>query len=92
MLSGARLEASLCPPSRTAERGPAPRAHHRILVDGSDVGEVTSGGYSPSLGANVGLGYVPTSFTAAETRLRIDVRGRPVAASVAPLPFYARPR
>ena len=28
---------------RTAERGPAPRAHHRVFVDGADAGEVTSG-------------------------------------------------
>ncbi len=77
---------------RTEGRGSVPRAHAEILSEEVVIGHVTSGGYSPSLSANVGLGYVPASFTTPETQLRIDVRGRPVAASVAPLPFYARPR
>ncbi len=79
---------------RTEGRGPSPRAHAEILgAEGEGViGLVTSGGYSPSLDTNVGLGYVPLSYAAAGTALHIDVRGRRIPAWVVPLPFYSRPR
>ncbi|MEX2598957.1 MAG: glycine cleavage system aminomethyltransferase GcvT, partial [Dehalococcoidia bacterium] len=42
------------------ERGAVPRGHADILIDGAVAGQVTSGGYSPSLDSNIGLGYVPS--------------------------------
>ncbi len=35
------------------------RSSHRIFKFGEEVGRVTSGGYAPTLGFNIGLGYVP---------------------------------
>jgi len=77
---------------RTLERGPVPRAHTSIIVDGETVGDVASGGFSPTLDMNIGLGYVPPRLTALGTALGIDVRGKMVDAEVVALPFYSRPR
>ena len=75
---------------RAAERGPSPRPHYAILSGGERVGEVTSGGYSPTLNANIGLGYVPTPLAEPGTPLTVDVRGREIPVQTTALPFYVR--
>ena len=77
---------------RARERGPAPRAHYAILSGGERVGEVASGGYSPALDANIGLGYVPSALAKPGTPLTVDVRGREIPVDTTPLPFYRRAR
>lgn len=68
-------------------RQPA-RAHTEIQDEsGRRVGELTSGGFGPTLGAPVALGYVETSLAEPGTGLSLIVRGKPVPAKVAPLPF-----
>ena len=66
------------------------RHGHPICYDGRVIGEVTSGGPSPLLDRNIGLGYVPADFSEVGTRLQIDIRGRLVDAEVTSLPFYIR--
>ncbi len=56
-----------------------PRAHCVVSVGGSPVGEVTSGTFSPTLKQGIAL--------ADGTTVEIDVRGRPVAATVVKPPF-----
>ena len=73
-------------------RGALPRAHSSIRADGETVGEVTSGGYSPTLDRNIGLGYVPARLSSPGLRLSVDVRGRAIEVETVPLPFYSRPR
>ncbi len=76
---------------KMVERGIA--RHGYPITDGRDViGSVTSGGPSPTLDMNIGLGYVPTGSATPGTRIYIEVRRRPVAAEVATLPFYSRSR
>ena len=77
---------------RARERGPAPRAHYAILSGGERVGEVASGGYSPALDANIGLGYVPSALAEPGTPLTVDVRGREIPVETTALPFYRRAR
>jgi len=77
---------------RTLAKGALPRPHSNIIKDGAVIGQVTSGGYSPTLDANIGLGYVPAAFAEPGTPLQIDVRGRLVDAEIVTLPFYKRPR
>ncbi len=67
-----------------------PRHSYSILDNGKQIGQVTSGGYSPTLDRNIGLGYVPTGYSAPGSRFHVDVRGRPVEAEVTTLPFYSR--
>ena len=58
-----------------------------VLAGGSEVGRVTSGGYSPTLGHPIAMAYVDASLAAPGTALSIEVRGRALDASVVPLPF-----
>jgi aminomethyltransferase len=58
-------------------------------AEGEEVGVVTSGGFGPSAGGPVAMGYVLAGHHGAGTPLVADVRGTPVAATVADLPFVA---
>lgn len=51
------------------------------------IGELCSGGYSPTLQASIGQGYVPMKYTQNGTKIFVNVRGRNIAAEVAPMPF-----
>ena len=67
--------------------------HGFPIMDGPDqIGHVSSGGYSPTLDRNIGLGYVPSGHSSPGSRFQIDVRGRSVEAEAAALPFYSRKR
>lgn len=71
------------------ERG-IPRTGYRLQKDGTDVGVVTSGTASPTLGEQIGLGYVPPALASPGTEIAVVIRGRPVAAKIVPTPFYRR--
>jgi aminomethyltransferase len=72
------------------ERGVA-RAGHTLAHAGAEVGVVTSGAPSPTLGKSIGLGYVPPALAEPGTRLEVRVRGRGVAARVVETPFVRTP-
>ncbi len=81
----ARRRVGLRPEGRAPVRAGAP-----LFADesaGEPIGHVTSGGFGPSLGAPVAMGFVPTAFTAPGTRLFAELRGARLAATVATLPF-----
>ena len=52
------------------------------------IGTVTSGGFGPSVGAPIAMGYVASDHAAPGTRLFGEVRGRRLPVTVAPLPFH----
>ena len=66
------------------------RPHARILNADGDVGEVTSGSRSPTLGTNIALGYVARGNGRPGTELWVDIRGRQAKATVVKGPFYKR--
>jgi glycine cleavage system T protein (aminomethyltransferase) len=68
------------------------RHGHRALVDGTPVGDVTSGTFAPFLKKNIGLAYLPAALTDPGTRFEVEIRGRREPAVVVPTPFYKRPR
>ncbi|MFQ5883114.1 MAG: glycine cleavage system aminomethyltransferase GcvT [Candidatus Methylomirabilales bacterium] len=68
------------------------RSHYKIVTDGREIGEVTSGGPSPTLGKNIGLGYVAIEHAKTGTEFDIVIRGEPVRAKIVPTPFYKRKR
>lgn len=78
-------------------RQPA-RAHTPIHTPhGGMVGEVTSGGFAPSLEAPIAMGYVDAAHAAPGTALHLMVRGKAIPARVAKLPFvpnrfYRKPK
>lgn len=71
-----------------AEPNAIPRIGTPVLHAGTRVGQLTSGGSSPSLGHGIGLGYLPPALGTVGTALELDIRGRTVAARVVALPFY----
>ncbi|MFW2387807.1 MAG: glycine cleavage T C-terminal barrel domain-containing protein, partial [Polyangiales bacterium] len=66
------------------------RHGYPILADGKPVGEVTSGSPGPTVGRNIGLGYVPLALAKVGTSLGIEIRGKVVDAVVVSTPFYKR--
>jgi aminomethyltransferase len=68
--------------------GKMPVREGALLFAGADeVGRVTSGGFAPSVGAPIAMGYVAASHAALGTALEAEVRGKRVAVTVAALPF-----
>ena len=66
------------------------RDGYDIYVGEDKVGTVTSGSPAPFLKKNIGLAFVPPEFANVGQELRIDVRGKRLAAEVVPTPFYKR--
>jgi aminomethyltransferase len=66
--------------------------HGYPLLDRSSarVGVCTSGSPGPTVGKNIGLGYVPAVLSALGTEILVDCRGRLVEAKVVKTPFYKR--
>jgi aminomethyltransferase len=69
--------------------GRAPAREGSAIVDtaGNLIGEVTSGGFSPSLGAPIAMGYVARPHTEPGTALSVVVRDVARPARVSPMPF-----
>jgi aminomethyltransferase len=73
-----------------ARHGYAIHAPAGAEVLGERLGEVTSGAPGPTVGKNVGLGYLPVRHAAPGTRIVVDCRGKPAEAEVVKGPFYRR--
>ncbi len=70
------------------ERG-IPRHDYEIAdKDGNNIGVVTSGTMAPSLNKGIGMGYVTSENSAPGTEIFIQIRNKPVAATVVKTPFY----
>ena len=66
-----------------------PRHDYEIVdANGNVIGKVTSGTMAPSLGKGIGLGYVPTEYSKADSEIFIQIRKNKVPAKVVKLPFY----
>lgn len=59
-----------------------PRSGYTLYKGDEDIGRVTSGSLSPSLGEPVGMGYVQTQHAAAGTELEMEVRGRRIPVQI----------
>ena len=75
---------------RLKEKGPPPRPHYLLFQGEYQVGEVTSGAPSPTLGCGIGLAYVKTASAEPGTTLDLEVRGSRVPVEVIKKPFYKR--
>ncbi|MGD9841346.1 MAG: glycine cleavage system aminomethyltransferase GcvT [Steroidobacteraceae bacterium] len=60
------------------------RSHQMVLVEGQPNGEITSGTFSPTLERSIALARVPV---AAEGNVKVDIRGKQLAARIVPYPF-----
>ena len=66
------------------------RSSHRIFKLGEEIGRVTSGGYAPTLGFNIGLGYLPTQLAKIGNDIEIMIRDKLVIAHIVSRKFYKR--
>ncbi|NNC72387.1 MAG: glycine cleavage system aminomethyltransferase GcvT [Sphingomonadaceae bacterium] len=77
--------------------GRQPVREGAIVVDdnGAEIGQVTSGGFSPTLAQPIAMAYVPAALAAPGTKITIEQRGKPFTGIVTPMPFvpqnYHRP-
>jgi aminomethyltransferase len=68
-----------------------PRAHYEIVnAEGEQIGEVTSGTMSPSLGKGIGMGYVASEFSKPGTEVFVRVRNKDMKGQVVKLPFVKK--
>jgi aminomethyltransferase len=66
----------------------APRKRVGFMVDGTrQIGVVTSGGFAPSIGAPIAMGFVETALSAPGTALEAEVRSKRIAVTVTTMPF-----
>jgi aminomethyltransferase len=85
------VEATLVGLAGTGRR--APRHGYPVVgEDGKEVGTVTSGALSPTLGYPIAMAYVPPALAEPGTKLAVDIRGTAAPVEVVALPFYKRPR
>ncbi len=70
------------------DRGIPRQGYDIVDGNGQKIGIVTSGTMSPSLSIGIGLGYVPTVFASADSKINIQIRKNAVPATVVKLPFY----
>ncbi|MDB5596603.1 MAG: glycine cleavage system protein [Hyphomicrobiales bacterium] len=68
-------------------KAPAREGAEIVGADGSPLGRVTSGGFSPSLGRPIAMGYIAIAAAVHGTQVQLLVRGKPLAATVVPMPF-----
>ena len=64
------------------------RKRYPLTSGEEDVGVVTSGVLSPSLGVGIGMGYVPTELSRVGTEIGVRIRDRIIPALVHRPPFY----
>jgi aminomethyltransferase len=74
---------------RPEGRAPAREGTEILNAAGNPVGRVTSGGFGPSVGGPVAMGYVDAAEAATGTKFDLVVRGKTIAAEVVGLPFTA---
>ena len=75
-------------PFKMSGKTPPPRAHYPIYKNGQQIAEASSGTLSPSLGAGIGMAYVPAEFARINEQIEIDIRGTRFPASIEKKPLY----
>lgn len=75
---------------RLTEKGPPLRAHYQVFSNGQSIGELCSGGLSPSLGIGIAMAYLPPALATPGTALEIEIRGKRLPATTLKKPFYKK--
>ena len=69
------------------DRGIPRHGYKLVNAEGEEIGEVTSGTMSPTRKIGIGMAYVAKAYTAIDTEIFIDVRGRKLKVKVVKAPF-----
>jgi len=72
---------------RPEGRAPAREGTEILDANGTAIGKITSGGFGPSVGGPVAMGYVPRDLAVAGTEIALSVRGKSMPAKIEKLPF-----
>ena len=72
---------------RPEGRAPMRDGTDLFAEDATPIGRITSGGFGPSVGAPIAMGYVATAFGAPGIRLEGEVRGKRLPVTVSEMPF-----
>ena len=64
-----------------------PREGFKVLIGGKEIGEVTSGTYSPTLKIGIAMGYINVDLALGK-EVFVDVRGRESRGIITDMPFY----
>ncbi|MEP0813531.1 MAG: glycine cleavage system aminomethyltransferase GcvT [bacterium] len=75
----------------TERKNGIPRNGMKVYaMDGSEAGVVTSGAFSPILGMNIALAYLPPALGEPGNKVQLEIRKQKVTAETVRLPFYKR--
>ncbi len=74
---------------KKGERG-IPREGYRILLEGVEIGRITSGNYSPVLKRGIGMGYVDAGHALIGMEVQVDIRGRIQRAKILDFPLLKK--
>ncbi len=66
------------------------RAGYPFSRDGAELGELTSGNFSPVLGCGIGMAFLPQNVVDGDV-VEVEARGRRLACQVVHLPFIQKP-
>jgi aminomethyltransferase len=66
------------------------RHGYPVTKDGREIGQVTSGTFSPTLHKPIGLAFVDIALSAPDTEISIVIRDTESPAKIVKLPFYKR--
>jgi aminomethyltransferase len=68
-------------------KAPAREGSDIVSCDGEIIGRLTSGGFAPSLGRPVAMGYAGAAYSVLGTQVSLIARGKPLTAKIVPMPF-----
>jgi aminomethyltransferase len=72
---------------RPEDKAPAREGTAIVSPSGEALGTITSGGFGPTVGGPIAMGYVRAGHAGAGTEVHLMVRGSPRPARVVPMPF-----
>ncbi|UCC18787.1 MAG: glycine cleavage system aminomethyltransferase GcvT [Promethearchaeota archaeon] len=64
------------------------RENYKIYKDSDEIGFITSGGYSPTLGKTIGLGLIKNQYKEVGAEIKIEIRNKLLRGKVVSTPFY----
>lgn len=71
-------------------KAPAREGADIATLEGEIIGRLTSGGFAPSLGRPIAMGYADAAYAAPGSQVSLMARGKPLAAKIVPMPFVPR--
>ena len=75
---------------KMSAKSPPPRGGYSVFVKDEQVGIVTSGTQSPSIGAGIGMAFIDVPHANIGTNIEVEIRGRRFPAELTKKPIYKK--